>query len=133
MPSDAAIQKSLKHRKWLLQEFRLLAPLEFFDWFDVAREAILAAHLHCDFKSVKAAAEYFELDLTYQPHREMLLSLLAHAVFGKHKRGVKRNNGTAWWSIEQMRNLGIGDREIRREKSRTQGECKNRSKIARNW
>jgi hypothetical protein len=44
--------------------------------------------------------------------------LLAHAVFGKHKRGVKKDYTSVWWSSERLIALGIRDRELRLQNPR---------------
>jgi hypothetical protein len=114
MANDAAIKKSLEFRKYALAEFRKsFVPLELFDWFDEARKAFIEGWLQCELTSLEAAAEFFNLDHNYQPHREILLMVLAHAVFGKHKRGVKKDYASVWWSPERLLALGMRDRELK--------------------
>jgi hypothetical protein len=118
MVNDAAIKKSLEFRRRILTDFRKLAPLEVFDWYDEARSTFIEGRLRCEPKSLEDAAKFFGFDHSYRPHREILLHLLAQAVFGKHTRGVKKGDESEWWSFGRWISLGIRDRELRRQNPR---------------
>jgi hypothetical protein len=114
MANDAAIKKSLEFRKYALKEFRKsFVPLEMFDWYEETRKAFIEGWLQCELKSLEAAADFFNLDHNYQPHREILLMVLAQAIFGEHKRGVKKDYASVWWSPARLLALGMRDRELR--------------------
>jgi hypothetical protein len=112
MASDAAIKKSLELRKPLLADRRRL--LVWFDWHDEMLGAFIKSRLRCDTTSLEDAARFFELDHTYQPHREILLHLLAQAVFGKRKPGPQKGKASAW-SPRKMILLAMLAGDLRRQ------------------
>lgn len=102
MASDASIKKSLEfHKGALAGVLEMLTK----HWRAEHLKSNFINILECDPTSLEAAARFFGLDHTREAHREILLLLLAQAVFGKKVRGPKRGT-TITWSDERYIILG---------------------------
>jgi len=119
MVRDVAIKKSLEVRRRLLAD--KIDLLVYFDWHDEVLSAFVKGRLQCEPKSLEDAARFFGLDHIYQPHREILLHLLAQAVFGKRKRGPQKGKASAW-SLRNKILLGMLARELKRKNPKWSNE-----------
>jgi hypothetical protein len=111
MASDAAIKESLEFHKDALAG--VLGILLEYDWRRIEGfNNDFTKFLGCNPTSLEDAAQFFGLDHTRESHREILLLLLAQAVFGKKTRGPKRGGKTLTWSHGRKFILGYLSGEL---------------------
>jgi hypothetical protein len=117
--TDAAIKKSLDLRKRLLAA--KIDYLVYCEWHDEVLSGFIKGRLQCELQALEEAARFFGLDHCSQPHRHILLHVLAQAVFGKHKRGALKGAATSW-SLRKKILLGMLARELKRQNPRWSSE-----------
>jgi len=84
------------------------------DWVTAASDHQLERYTNLITPSLQKAADAFKLDPASEWHREILVRVLSHLMFGQGKRG--RPPMTYKWSPPRDFDLGMHFSELKREK-----------------